>query len=281
MGVFRLILVFTQDVQPCDFLSLAVAPSGARDGQTSSSDDSKRPLSGSHCHQNPANLPEKTCDDLEETENTVKCKDSTPAKLEVSSRPKLTCLPGESFDVVIFCYLLEYLPTPELRLKCCSKAYQLLRKEGLLVIVTPDSKHVCSNAFLYKCWQASLASLGFARVKYEKQQHFHGMVFRKGNHKHLWQQEAHKLIQDLRDKRAKQSTATNAPKITTKKEKFSNFNLDEIHNGLLIPQDFQETSELNQKSEANITENKRKIYSPKSENICSKNLESKRPKCDS
>lgn len=84
-----------------------------------------------------------------------------------------------SFDVVAFCYLLEYIPDSKLRLLACEKAYALLRPGGLLIINTPDSKHVGANSKLMKCWRYALACIGFSRIKYEKFKHMHCMAFRK------------------------------------------------------------------------------------------------------
>lgn len=83
------------------------------------------------------------------------------------------------FDVVVFSLLLEYLPDPVQRLNCCLKAYELLKNEGILVVITPDSNHVGSNSKIIKSWQYVLAQHGFIRVKYEKLPHLHCMLFRK------------------------------------------------------------------------------------------------------
>lgn len=83
------------------------------------------------------------------------------------------------FDVVVFSLLLEYLPSPKQRLECCQRAYEVLKYEGLLMIITPDSKHVGANANLMKSWRFILATFGFYRVKYEKLPHIHCMAFRK------------------------------------------------------------------------------------------------------
>ncbi|XP_041983073.1 S-adenosylmethionine sensor upstream of mTORC1 [Aricia agestis] len=91
-------------------------------------------------------------------------------------------LQENSFDVVTFCFLLEYLPTSELRIQACRNAYKLLKTEGMLVIATPDSKHVGANSKLMKCWRYSLALMGFSRIKYEKFQHMHCMAYRKSLH---------------------------------------------------------------------------------------------------
>ncbi|XP_004522715.1 probable methyltransferase BMT2 homolog [Ceratitis capitata] len=88
-------------------------------------------------------------------------------------------LPCEYFECVIFSLLLEYIPSPEERLHCCQKAYDLLRTEGILIIITPDSQHVGKNAKLMKNWRYTLGTLGFFRIYFEKLPHITCMVFRK------------------------------------------------------------------------------------------------------
>ncbi|XP_057320099.1 S-adenosylmethionine sensor upstream of mTORC1 isoform X1 [Microplitis mediator] len=85
----------------------------------------------------------------------------------------------KSFDVCIFSLLLEYFPCPEQRFRCCEKAYELLKDSGLLIIITPDSKHVNANAKIMKSWRWVLANLGFMRITYEKLQHIHCICYRK------------------------------------------------------------------------------------------------------
>ncbi|KAK4877168.1 hypothetical protein RN001_009674 [Aquatica leii] len=88
-------------------------------------------------------------------------------------------LPQCTYHVVLFSLLLEYLPSAEQRMLCCKKAYDLLCHEGLLIIITPDSKHVGANAKYMKSWRYNLAKIGFSRIKYEKLSHIHCMAFRK------------------------------------------------------------------------------------------------------
>ena len=90
-----------------------------------------------------------------------------------------------SFDTIVFSLLLEYMPTSAQRKKCCQNAYEILRTEGLLIIITPDSKHVGANAKLMKNWRYTLSLMGFSRVKIEKLQHITCMVFRKAVNKKL------------------------------------------------------------------------------------------------
>ncbi|KAI5734650.1 hypothetical protein M8J77_009117 [Diaphorina citri] len=86
----------------------------------------------------------------------------------------------ESFDIVVFSLLLEYMPCSKLRFQCCVKAYHLLKYEGILIIITPDSKHqTSSNVQIMKQWKQTLQVIGFKRIKYEKLTHIHCMVFRK------------------------------------------------------------------------------------------------------
>lgn len=95
------------------------------------------------------------------------------------SHTQIQQLRRNDYHVIVFSLLLEYLPTSEQRLKCCEKAYDLLQNEGILCIITPDSKHLNVNAKLMKTWRYALAQLGFGRIKIEKLEHITCMVFRK------------------------------------------------------------------------------------------------------
>lgn len=103
---------------------------------------------------------------------------SIGSKLDITDF-KVTQLCENYFDVVTFCFVLEYIPSPDLRLKACENAYNILKSGGLLLINTPDSKHVGANSKIMKCWQYTLANIGFSRLKYEKFKHMHCMAFRK------------------------------------------------------------------------------------------------------
>lgn len=92
---------------------------------------------------------------------------------------RLNHLPSQYFDVVVFSLLLEYLPSSEQRIKCVQNAYEVLDNEGLLVIITPDSKHVGANAKLMKNWRYTISLMGFNRIVFEKMEHVTCMIFRK------------------------------------------------------------------------------------------------------
>ena len=91
----------------------------------------------------------------------------------------ITTLPESTFDVVVFCLLLSYLPAREQRWTCCFKAHQLLKDNGLLVIITPDSSHQNKNMEMIKSWRSAIERIGFLRWKYHKDNHTHCMAFRK------------------------------------------------------------------------------------------------------
>lgn len=99
-----------------------------------------------------------------------------------SCHNRLTNLPARYFDVVVFSLLLEYLPSSEQRIKCVQNAYEVLDNEGLLVIITPDSKHVGANAKLMKNWRYVISLMGFNRIRFEKMEHVTCMIFRKCIH---------------------------------------------------------------------------------------------------
>ena len=89
-------------------------------------------------------------------------------------------LVADSFHVVVFSLLLEYFPSTRHRWICCMKASRILRMDGILVIVTPDSSHVNKRAAQMKSWREALEThLGFKRWKYEKLTHLHCMIYRK------------------------------------------------------------------------------------------------------
>ena len=60
-------------------------------------------------------------------------------------RNRIESIATDSFDALVFCLLLEYLPLPQLRYRVCQKAFQVLKTRGLLIIVTPDSCHQGRN----------------------------------------------------------------------------------------------------------------------------------------
>lgn len=103
-----------------------------------------------------------------------------PGPVEVNKlATPLEALQEGSFEVVIFCLVLEYLPSCAQRWSFCRKAAALLRPNGLLFIVTPDSKHQQRNAAMIASWRKALEHIGLLRIRYEKRQHLHCMAFRK------------------------------------------------------------------------------------------------------
>lgn len=95
------------------------------------------------------------------------------------NKTKHLLLPENYYHIVVFSLVLEYLPSANQRLLFCEKAYKLLKPEGLLFIITPDSKHVGANFKIMKTWKFIMAKIGFSRITYEKQSHIHCMAFRK------------------------------------------------------------------------------------------------------
>lgn len=95
---------------------------------------------------------------------------------------RVTQLPRDFFDVVVFCLFLEYLPSPDQRLKACELAWSVLKPGGVLTVVTPDSNHQSANSSLMKSWKIALAQIGFIRFKIEKLKYLYCMAFRKTVH---------------------------------------------------------------------------------------------------
>lgn len=86
---------------------------------------------------------------------------------------------AESCHVVVFSLLLEYLPTSQQRVACCQTAWRLLVVDGLLLIVTPDSRQQHRNRRFTRDWRKAIEWIGFSRCRYEKLEHLHCMAFRK------------------------------------------------------------------------------------------------------
>lgn len=100
-------------------------------------------------------------------------------KITGDNDEKIIQLKVSSFDVVVFSLLLEYFPSPDQRFNCCQKAYDVLKSGGILIIITPDSKHVNANANIMKSWRFVLSKMGFMRICYEKLEHIHCITYRK------------------------------------------------------------------------------------------------------
>ncbi|PSN54468.1 hypothetical protein C0J52_05541 [Blattella germanica] len=152
---------------------------------------------------------------------------ATTVKPETSQVSTLNCiseLTSCSFDIVVFSLLLEYFPSPKQRYSCAFKAYQLLKPEGLLFIITPDSKHSSANAPIMKSWRIVLARLGFSRVYYEKLPHVHCMAYRKDIHPEI---------------------SLHWATLALSKQKYEILREAEGLSSLYIPQDFQEIVEEN------------------------------------
>lgn len=126
----------------------------------------------------PANITVLKCDFLNIKITDGDCSKNSGLFLK-NDYSTINCLPKNHFDVIVFSLLLEYLPASNQRKVCCANAYDLLKYEGLLLIITPDSKHTGANAKLMKNWQYTLAIMGFSRIKYEKFKHISCMAFRK------------------------------------------------------------------------------------------------------
>lgn len=108
-------------------------------------------------------------------------------------------IPANFFDIVVFSLFLEYIPCPKERYKCCQKAYRALHPEGLLFIITPDSRHATANAPIMKHWRFVLGKMGFHRIYYEKLTHLHCMAYRKSIDHTIPQKWAQKITVRLPD----------------------------------------------------------------------------------
>jgi hypothetical protein len=109
------------------------------------------------------------------------CASCSIAALGSNSSRAVAELPAESQQVVIFCLLLSFMPSPEHRWRCCLNAWKLLKHDGLLLIVSPMSiqyKPHRGSAGL-KQWRESIEGLGFERWQQQVVERNHCMAYRK------------------------------------------------------------------------------------------------------
>ncbi|ACO67134.1 predicted protein [Micromonas commoda] len=96
----------------------------------------------------------------------------------------LRFLPRNAAGAVVMSLVLSYVPTPRQRGEMVRRAREVLMDDGrgVLLIVTPHStdKGHCAHKALpvLKEWRASIESMGFERVKYERARSVHCLAFR-------------------------------------------------------------------------------------------------------
>ncbi len=112
--------------------------------------------------------------------------------IQTGSYNKIMTLSRSSFEVVVFSFFLEYLADPKQRVESCRKAHLLLKTNGLLFILRPDSSRVTPgrNSILMKKMKIGMALLGFKRLYFEKLEHLWCMAF-----KRLDENESNVLVQ--------------------------------------------------------------------------------------
>ena len=85
---------------------------------------------------------------------------------------QLESLPRGHFDAVVFSFLLEYLPDQRQRLEVCRKAAELLKVNGILYVIRPDSSSMNeASSGLMKKLKVGMAMLGLKRISFEKLTH--------------------------------------------------------------------------------------------------------------
>jgi hypothetical protein len=115
---------------------------------------------------------------------------------DIDEGDSIISLKENGFDVVVFCLLLEYLPSPRLRYDACQRAKRLLKSNGILLIVTPDSsKNQAKNEAQMKSWRLAMANMGLLRIYIEKQMHLRCLGFVKVDeiYENICKEEAEKI----------------------------------------------------------------------------------------
>ena len=116
-----------------------------------------------------------------------------------------------AFDTIVFCLMLDYLPTCRQRLTACRIAHQLLKCLGLLLIVEPYSS---LRDHREKAWRLAFERLGFGLISYVKLINIHCMAFRKlitpmGIEEHEYEEIA-KLLNISQDEKPTRSISTDS-----------------------------------------------------------------------
>ena len=169
---------------------------------------------------------EERIEERREGEKQKKITENKTPSPTTTTTTTITTINSSSYDVIILSLLLEYLPSPYQRYQCCEKAYQILSPNGILAIITPDSKHQGANSILYQLWRVTLANLGFIRVRYDKQSHFHGLVFRKSLSRAVCKLDSIRFL-------------NNAKKTSLSvRDKLKGIDYDKVMFEMYIPQDF-------------------------------------------
>lgn len=180
------------------------------------------------------------CDFLElnvdELEKRLDNSNSTCSEMSISSNVRavqtgsynrIMDLPRSSFEVVVFSFFLEYLADPKQRVESCRKAHLLLKTNGLLFILRPDSCRVTPgrNSILMKKMKIGMALLGFKRLYFEKLEHLWCMAF-----KRLEENERDVLVQGSYFKKDVDKVEVN----------YVVEDMSRIHELFYIPQDFKD-----------------------------------------
>lgn len=123
---------------------------------------------------------------LDISKNSEKVQECLETKSQSHSQMKrLSSLPAECFDAVVFSFVLEYLPNAKQRLECCLRANKLLKPSGLVFILRPDSNSVTpSTSKWLKQWKVGLGLIGFKRVFLEKLEHLWCTAYSKLENEH-------------------------------------------------------------------------------------------------
>lgn len=97
------------------------------------------------------------------------------------------------FDAVIFSLVLSYMPSSKMRFLACIQAHRVLKKDGLLIIVstrTQGSRH----APWINDWEVAIETIGFQRVHKDIREKLIGLTFRKTTSLVLSDERANELL---------------------------------------------------------------------------------------
>lgn len=99
-------------------------------------------------------------------------------------RYRVVRIAAESYDGVIFCLLLSYLPSPPLRFLACLNAFLALKEGGLLVLLSTRTQGSRRVPWVEE-WITTIETIGFERVHVQTREKIVVLSFKKRSDKSI------------------------------------------------------------------------------------------------
>lgn len=103
-----------------------------------------------------------------------------PSGAGACGRYRLVRLAAASYDAVVFCLLLSYLPSPSLRYLACLHAFLVLKEGGMLVVLSTRTQGSRQVPWVQE-WSEAIESAGFIREHVQTREKVVVLAFRKSS----------------------------------------------------------------------------------------------------